>query len=237
MRSNRQLTTTQSLERKTLVDQVYEILRDDILNNHLAPDSPLQEAVIARNLGVSRGPVREALQRLSSEGLAEIVAHRGAVVSSLTLHDFLDAYRVREALEALATQLAATTLTQSELDVLEKFHEDMVRQADNEAVEAFFATNAKFHNLIVRGSQNRMLIEMYFSLIDKIRRYRMKSLTLRGGMRRSCDEHKAVLDALKARDADRAAQFMRVHIQVPQRILESENVDDEFQLVPNNSQP
>lgn len=236
MRSNRQLTTTQSLERKTLVDQVYEILRDDILNNHLAPDSPLQEAVIARNLGVSRGPVREALQRLSSEGLAEIVAHRGAVVSSLTLHDFLDAYRVREALEALATQLAATTLTQSELDALEKFHEDMVRHADNEAVEAFFATNAKFHNLIVRGSQNRMLIEMYFSLIDKIRRYRMKSLTLRGGMRRSCDEHMAILDALKARDADRAAQLMRVHIQVPQRILESENADDEFQLAPNNSQ-
>jgi DNA-binding GntR family transcriptional regulator len=234
MRSNRQPTSSQSLERKTLVDRVYEILREDILNNRLTPDAPLQEAVIARNLGVSRGPVREALQRLSSEGLVEIIAHRGAVVTSLTLQDFLDAYRVRESLEALATQLATTNLTGSELDTLQQLHEEMIRAAETESIEAFFAANAQFHNLLVRSSKNRMLIEIYFPLIDQMRRYRMKSLTLRGGMSRSCDEHKAILDAIKARDADKASQFMRAHIRTPQRILESENFEDEFQLVSNN---
>ncbi len=234
MQSNDQSDVPHSLERKTLVDRVYEILREDILNNRLTPDTPLQEAVIARNLGISRGPVREALQRLSSEGLAEIIAHRGAVVTSLTLQDFLDAYRVREALEALATQLAAAHLTQSELNTLQQFHDAMIRAAETESVEAFFAANAQFHNLLVRSSKNRMLIEIYFPLIDQMRRYRMKSLTLRGGLRRSCEEHQAILDALKAGDADKASQLMSAHIRIPRQILESGNAEDEFQLVSNN---
>lgn len=234
MQSSGSQSSSRSVERTTLTDRVYEILREDILNNRLVPDTPLQEAVIARNLGVSRGPVREALQKLSAEGFVEIMAHRGAVVSSLTLHDFIDAYRVREALESLATRLAANKLTEADLNALQDLHEEMIRHAETEAVDAFFAANAKFHNLLVMSSNNRMLIEIYFPLIDQMRRYRMKSLTLRGGLSRSCDEHKAILDAIKAGDANSAAQLMSVHIRIPQQILESEHAEDELQLVSNN---
>ncbi|MCB9450212.1 MAG: GntR family transcriptional regulator [Anaerolineaceae bacterium] len=234
MPSDQPQSASRSVERKTLTDRVYEILREDILNNRLPPDTPIQEAVIARDLGVSRGPVREALQKLSAEGLVEIITHRGAVVTSLTWQEFIDAYRVREALESLATRLATPNLTPDDIAELEQLHEAMIRHAEAEAVDAFFAANAQFHHMLVVKSNNRKLIEMYYPLIDQMRRYRMRSLTLRGGLSKSCDEHKAILDAIKTGDADKAAILMSAHIQIPQQILQSEHAEDELQLVSNN---
>ncbi|MCB9457037.1 MAG: GntR family transcriptional regulator [Anaerolineaceae bacterium] len=232
MPSDQSQSASRSVERKTLTDRVYEILREDILNNRLPPDTPIQEAVIARDLGVSRGPVREALQKLSAEGLVEIITHRGAVVTSLTWQEFIDAYRVREALEALATRLATPNLTPNDITILEQLHEEMIRHAEAEAVDAFFVANAKFHHMLVIQSHNKKLVEMYYPLIDQMRRYRMRSLTLRGGLSKSCDEHKAILDAIKAGDANEAAMRMSAHIQIPQQILE--HAEDELELVSND---
>lgn len=234
MPSDQSQFASRSVERKTLTDRVHEILREDILNNRLPPDTPIQEAVIARDLGVSRGPVREALQKLSAEGLVEIITHRGAVVTSLTWQEFIDAYRVREALEALATRLATPNLTPNDITILEQLHEEMIRHAEAEAVDAFFAANAKFHHMLVIQSNNKKLVEMYYPLIDQMRRYRMRSLTLRGGLSKSCDEHKAILEAIKTGDANEAAMRMSAHIQIPQQILQSEHAEDELQLVSND---
>ncbi len=222
---------SRSLERKTLKDRVYEILREDILTTKLPPGAPLQDAVIARDLGVSRGPVREALQRLAAEKLVKLIPHKGAVVTSLTWEEFIDAYRVREVLEALATRLTISHLTPADLDRLETLHQAMEKHAEAEEVEAFFAENAAFHHAIVDLSRNQKLIEIYNPLMDQMRRYRMRSLTLRGGLKRSCDEHRTILDALHAGDADKAARLMLEHIQIPQQILGSEHAEQELELV------
>lgn len=227
MPSNNQL----SLERKTLLDRVYEILREDILSNRLPPDTPLQEAVLARELGVSRGPVREAFQKLAADGLVEIIPHRGAVVTSLTWQEFIDAYRVREVLEALAIRLCAVNLSDDDLKTLQSLHQQMVEHSEQEEVDAFFAANTSFHYLLIERSGNKPLIEVYYPLIDQMRRYRMRSLTLRGGLKRSCDEHQAILTALIARDGDAAARLMSEHIQIPQQILQSDHAEQELELV------
>ncbi len=217
-------------DKATLTDRVYESLREDILTNRLPPGTPLQEAAIARALEVSRGPVREALRRLAAEGLVDLVPRRGAVVSSLSREEFLDAYRVREALEVLAIRLATPRLTEEDLQELERLHEAMVQAAAANDLDAFFAANAAFHELFVDRSGNLILQDYYYPLVDQMRRYRLRSVSLRGGLLRSCDEHRAILDALRRRDAETAAQLLSEHIRVPQRILESAEGEEELEL-------
>jgi DNA-binding GntR family transcriptional regulator len=218
-----------SFDKATLADRVYQNLRADILSNRLPPDSPLQESAIASALEVSRGPVREALRRLEAEGLVSLIPRRGAVVSSLSRQEFLDGYRVREALETLALRLAIPRLGKDDLAELERLHELMIQHAAGEDRDAFFAANTAFHALIVARSGNRQLQQFYQSLVNQMRRYQLRSALLRGGLSRSCEEHLQILQAIKAGDADRAAALLSEHIRVPQRILES---DSNVELVP-----
>lgn len=105
-----------NLDTATLNERIYQSLRDDILANRLPPGAPLNEVAIASAFSVSRGPVREAIRRLNAEKLAILVPRRGSIVSSLSAEEFLDAYRVREALEVLAVRLATPYLEPAVLD-------------------------------------------------------------------------------------------------------------------------
>ncbi len=223
-----------ALDKATLTERVYQSLREDILSNRLPPDTPLQEATIASALEVSRGPVREAFRRLEAEGLISLIPRRGAVVRSLSQEEFLDAYRVREALEVLAIRLATTRLENDHLERLEHLHQQMLQHAAREDVDTFFDANADFHALFVEQAGNLKLEEVYFPLVNQMRRYRMRSLSLRGGMQRSCAEHQAILDAVRAKDAERAAHLLSEHIRVPLLVLES---DSELVLASPNPSP
>ncbi len=217
-------------DKKTLTDKVYESLREDILTNRLPPGQSLQEASIARALDVSRGPVREALRKLASEGLVNLEPRRGASVSSLTKEEFLDAYRVREALEVLAIQLATARLEAADIEKLTDLHAEMLRAAEGEDVERFFRSNSEFHTLFVDRSGNLILQDIFYPLMDQMRRYRLRSMNLRGGLMRSCEEHEAIIEAVRNQDAQQAARLLREHIQVPQRILESSEEEGELEL-------
>src|SRR5579864_4335379 len=108
------------LENRTLWERVHEFLRDEIMADRLPPGTELQEVALAEALGVSRGPVREALGRLSAEGLVSIRPRNGAVVRSLSKDEFIEAYQVREALETFALRLAVPRLTSEDHQTLER---------------------------------------------------------------------------------------------------------------------
>lgn len=227
-------TPNRSLDKLTLNERVYRNLREDILANRLPPGAPLLEEAIASAFGVSRGPVREAIRRLDADGLVRLIPRRRAVVSSLSHKEFLDAYRVREALEVLAVRLATARLDVADLSELERLHEQMVANAAVEDMDGFFSANMAFHALIADRSGNEKLREIYHPLVNQMRRYRVSSVSLRGGLQRSCEEHRVILDAIKAGAADEAARLLSEHIRVPQRILES---DDEVELAPRPYTP
>jgi DNA-binding GntR family transcriptional regulator len=208
-----------SIDRSTIAEQVYQILRDQILSNFLPPGEPLLEAAIAAELKVSRAPVRDAIRRLAAEGLATVIPRKGALVAALTPQDFLDAYQVREALEMLAVRLAIPRLTDEDLARLNRIHRDMAAHAERGDVEAFFEANHQFHVTLVELSGNRKLQEVYRALMHQMRRYRIPSMLLRGGMARSVEEHQAILDALGRRDIPQGVRLISEHIQVPQRAL------------------
>ena len=211
-----------ALSTATLAQQVYDHLRQSILDNAYPPDTPLREEALATRFNVSRVPVREALQRLAADGLVRLVPRQGAVVSSLSPKQFLDAYRVREALETLAIRLAMPRLTPADIDALERDQAEMRDAATAGDAERFFVANTAFHARFVTCAGNDYLKAIYEPLIDQMRRYRSPSADLRGGLERSLDEHEAILRAVRAGDATEAVRLLSEHIRVPQRLLEAE---------------
>ncbi len=222
MRGERAASAAAPVNTNTLSQQVYSHLRAGILDNTYRPGSPLPEEAMAEKLNVSRVPVREALRRLSAEGLVVIRPRQGATVTELTSKQFLDAYQVREALEVLAVRLAVPKLTADDLAELDALQQAMQSAAAAGNSSEFFAANAEFHGFLVGKSGNGDLAAIYESLIDRMRRYRTPSLDLRGGMSQSIDEHAAILAAIHQGNTDEAAHLIAQHIHVPQGILEDE---------------
>jgi len=222
--------TTRRLDNRTLWEQVREELRDDILGGQLAPGTVLSEVALAESFGVSRGPIREALSRLESDGLVTITPRRGAIVADLTPDEFIEAYQVREALETFAIRLAVPRLGEAELARLRELHAEMVEHATGGEVNGFFDANTAFHDVIVAGSGNRKLHETYRVLMDQMGRYLARSLTLRGSLEKSITEHSAILEAVEAGDSERAVRLLADHIEVPQRV---EVETDEHDAVTN----
>jgi DNA-binding GntR family transcriptional regulator len=208
----------------TLREQVADHLREEILSNRLKPGSELNEVALSRSLEVSRGPVREALGWLASEGLVKINPRRAAIVAELTPDEFVDAYQVREALETLAIRLAVPRMDPDDIARLRELHEAVADQVRRGEVKSFFETNAAFHQFLVDASGNLKLQELYRLLMAQMGRYLARSLSLRGTLERSVQEHQAILEAVEARDAERAAELLADHIEVPQRV-EGRTVD------------
>jgi DNA-binding GntR family transcriptional regulator len=209
------------LENLTLWQRVHERLREQILSGELEPGTELAEVALSEQLGVSRGPVREALGRLASEGLVTVRPRRGAVVRSLSAEEFLELYQVREALEGMAVRLAVPRLDKEDFEELQRLNETMARHAERDEVARFFEANVAFHGRLLQASGNVKLQELYRQLVGQLGRYRLRSLTLRGSLQRSVAEHAAILRAAKRGDAERAADLMSEHIRVPQRSLKA----------------
>jgi DNA-binding GntR family transcriptional regulator len=207
------------LENRTLREQVVDHLREEILSSRLAPGEELGEVALARSLGISRGPLREALGQLAAEGLVTIVPRRGAVVKRLTHQEFIDAYQVREALESLAIKLAVPRLTGADKAELHRMSEEMERAAQAGDTDRFFDINRRFHARLVQASGNQKLEEVHGQLVAQMARLLKQSVELRGGMVQSATEHRAILEAVDAGDPLLAARLLEEHIEVPQRML------------------
>lgn len=215
------------LQNQTLREQVHEHLKNEILAGSYPPGSELLEVPLSKELGVSRGPIREALWSLETEGLVQITPRRGAVVISLTKRDFLETYQVRESLEVLGVRLAVPLLDEAALDGLDAWNRRMADHAARDDVDGFFDENAAFHQALVEGSENRKLVEVYRRLIAQMGPYRRPSARLRGNLEQSVAEHGEIIAAMRARDVERAVQMVMQHIEVPQRMLETLS-DEQF---------
>jgi DNA-binding GntR family transcriptional regulator len=214
------------LGNKTLRELVHAHLKEEILANRISPGSVLQEVPLAASLGVSRGPIREALGSLAAEGLVTITPRRGAVVTSFTKEDFLEAYQVREVLEQLAVRIAVPRISDAELDHVDAQIDEMIRCSAIGDDTGFFEANAAFHEAFVVASANSKLIEIYRRLVGQMQPYRRPSAQLRGSLDRSVAEHRAIMSAARDRDVERAVALVGDHIRIPQRRLEGLSEDD-----------
>jgi DNA-binding GntR family transcriptional regulator len=208
------------IESRSLAEQVFGILERAILSNELTPGTELSEIELAERYGVSRGPVREALRRLGSDGLVSLTPRHPAVVRIMSKKEVLDAYQVREALEQLGVRIAIPLLTAEDLLQLDRRVGEMQDAADDDDVDRFFQANGEFHQIFITASGNLRLQETHSSVSRSMAQYRRRSLALRGDLCSSLEEHERIMKAVRARDAGLAASLVADHIHVTQDRLE-----------------
>lgn len=195
-----------------LVDKAYTVIRDAILSRRLVPGSRLSVPELARQLDISRSPVREAIARIEYEGLAESVSHRGAVVVQIGLDELIGIYDLREVLEGLAARLATRAADTTVIDDLEQnwqAHHDAVENGD---VERHMELDAAFHGHIRDAGGNPRLAENLRQLQGQIRVAMTTTVARRGGMRTALAEHRALIDAIRDGDPAVAENVARDHI-------------------------
>src|SRR5689334_7452796 len=159
--------------------------------------------------------------RLAAEGLITMRPRRRAEVRSLTPQELIDAYQVREALEVMAVRLLIRRVTEADLARLEELIDQMAAHSAQGAVREFFTANVSFHELLCELSGNPKLQEVHHRLEGEIGRFQNRRLALRGSMAAALAEHRAILGAVRLRDADRAAALTAKHIRAPAERLQA----------------
>ncbi len=198
------------LARSVLADQVKERLLEEIFSGRYAPDSRIVETQVARELGTSQAPVREALRGLEALGVVEITPFRGARVRRPTRDELLEAYAVRSALEALGARLAVPRLTDANIDELTGHMDAMHDAADDGNAHRVAEADARFHARIIEIAANGTLAKVWRSLEPFSRTY--LTLVVPGADPRwSADLHMPILDAIRERDADALVAALERH--------------------------
>jgi DNA-binding GntR family transcriptional regulator len=200
---------------RSLVDEITRELEVAIMEGRLEPGERISEQGLAATMGVSRGPLREAIRRLEGRRLLERKMNKGVRVAALSVTRLDNLLHVREALEGMAARLAAERLSDAEIADLEAMIEDHARHIESQDSGGYYQQSGDFdfHFRIAKGSGNDMLISMVCGdLYDLLRVYRYKSSTMQGRAQKALEEHRAIVAALRSRDPDAAERSMREHI-------------------------
>ena len=187
-----------------------------ILSGDLAPGANLTEALLAEQLGVSRGPIREAFRILEEAGLVRLEKNRGVFVRSIALQEAMEIYDLRAMVDESAGRALAARITPDQLKQLRTMVEQMERLVkgghDTSASDDYHALNLAFHDCIVDFVGNRKLIDLYRRLVKELSLFRRANLADGQQIPVSVQEHRAILKAIAAGDADGAARTLRAHV-------------------------
>lgn len=196
-------------------DYAYAELQRRILTGVLPAGAVIPQAKLAAEIGVSTTPLREAIRRLSAEGMVELEAHRDARVTPVSANEARHLYQVRENLDPLAAALAARTRTAADIAAISNAFDRLSPIASASDVDAL-VRHREFHRTVYRASGNPVLIDILERLWDKADRYRVIGLSHRGDSpndrSRVTAEHRAIMEAVADGDTERADAVMREHI-------------------------
>jgi DNA-binding GntR family transcriptional regulator len=203
----------------TLSNRTYESLLGLILTGELPPGSPIDERALTERLGVSRTPFREAIADLAGDGLVDIRPYRGFSVHQPTPKEIDDLYQLRRTLEAFAIRLAVENISNADILRLTAVLDAGVAALEADDLETYGVHDAEFHGTIARLSGNEPLIETLERLALRIQDGRSIANRNVNFAQHAAAERDAILEALRARDADRAAALMDTHIAHVQRAV------------------
>jgi DNA-binding GntR family transcriptional regulator len=196
---------------RSMQDIVFETLRDEILSGKLAPASALSTLSLSKRLGVSRTPIREALNRLSSIGLVENVPYRGCFVRRLSVDQVIEVYCVRAALAGVCARLATRRITDEQKRKLVALCEKMEKDKPGEDLKAMLRENFEFHNIIFKAAHSPDIEKLALQYYHQSEQFRALSLELPGRFEEACREHRQILDAILAGHAEEAEARSRDH--------------------------
>ncbi len=197
---------------QTLTDSVASALRNDIVSLALKPGEPLGEADLARRYGVSTTPVREALQRLSNEGLVVLNRYRGAAVVRISAKDVWEIYDLRQTLEPHAVRLAVPRFTDADIAHMAELLSKSAVALKNDDLEELSSHNREFHEMFMVACGNSRLRGFLTNLQSHNRLIALNAWKLRGFDSLEQSEHALVFEAVRQRDGNKAADLLGQHI-------------------------
>ncbi len=197
------------VERQTLGDKIYELLRRAIISGDLKPGQRVTERELAQQMNVSTTPVREAFRRLSAIGLITIIPWSGAVIEGISRENIIEVAQCREVLEGLACRLATQQIDAEGLRRLEILVNQAVSEPDAKRI---FEMDSEIHQLIVDYSGNHRLAGMLSGLNEIARFYRDLRTSDMLRVQEMCNEYKEILAAMSSGDAEQAESVMRKHV-------------------------
>ena len=198
----------------TFADRAYTVLKDTIvsLNVYEQPDEVrLDERQLASDLGISRTPVREAMAQLEREGFVRSVPRRGIYVVRKSKREVIEMITAWAALESMAARLITTNATIEEIATLHKMFATFENGQARAHLDAYSEVNIEFHQTIIRMSRNHVLIDLAENLFTHMRMIRRKTIGEQDRVDRSIRDHMNIIEALEARDTERAEDLVRNH--------------------------
>jgi DNA-binding GntR family transcriptional regulator len=201
------------LKRQTVTEAVAEALRERILAGTYAEGENLRQDALATELGVSRIPIREAFRQLEAEGLVTLHAHRGAVVSSLSLDEIAELFDLRALLEPDLLARAIPLMTEEDLAAAGAILETYDHSLNDADVHAWGEINSEFHLALYRPSGRTRSLGLVQSLLGNTDRYTRLQLVLTSGVERARAEHAQLLKLCRDRNAQEAGDLLRRHVQ------------------------
>lgn len=191
-----------------LTEWVRQRLKEQILDCTLAPGARIVEKDLCAKMGVSRTPLREALNRLSQEGLVNLIRHRGYQVTPITVQDLRDLFEVRRIVESESAYMAATRSNPEEISELRRLAELPYLPGDRKTYKTYLRNNTAFHVAVARCTRNGRLVSMVRSILEQLQRPIYLGLDVGIDSKRATGEHLDLVKAIEARDPELARQVM-----------------------------
>lgn len=202
--------------RVTLAGEVRSEIERMIVEGELAASEKLNEIALSNAMGVSRGTVREAIRTLADSGLVDLVANRGAFVHETTLPEVRNLYELRGAIFAMACASAARRVADGDgARLIRQLEANLAKMRvvhDGNDTDKYYRLNIEFHDLLMQGAQNPKAKTIYDNLVKEMHLFRRKGLSIATNIAKSIEEHDAILNAVKAGDAERARAAAEMHI-------------------------
>lgn len=206
------LTPIEPINHPQMRDQVFEKLRQAIINGDLKPGERLVERTLAEQLGVSRTPVREAIRMLELEGLITFQPKLGAVVSRVSDSEVIEIYRIRAVLEGLAARMAAENITPDGIEKLMNKLKEMEKAAEERDIIQLEKFHRQFNDIIYQAANSPRLYSMISTLVDHIQLYTKVGYSQPKRIEEASKEHRQLAEAIVQKNKDLAEHAARKHI-------------------------
>ncbi|SDI53968.1 GntR family transcriptional regulator [Alloyangia pacifica] len=202
----------QPLKKRTFREQIVEELKNSILNGSLPLGSPVVEAELAKQFGVSRGPLREALRHLIEEGFLITIPYTGTRVATLSLDDVREVFSLRAELEVFAFKLIWNTRDEDFRNALQQLHTDLKQSIEKGDEDAAIAIELSLHSLVYERCGHKLLLQTWQSLKAKLQLYWVTHHRVHGRRGPRIDAHEAYVSLALGDDFDALAEEVRAHI-------------------------
>ena len=208
---------------RTLRENIADIIRKRIIYQELEPGQKIVEQDLAKEFKTSRAPIREALRQLELEGLVNIIPNKGAYVTGISDKDVHDIYMIRSMLEGLCVRWATEHITQEQLEELDEIILLSEYHMDKGHSDQLTELDGRFHQILYEASQSRILDHVLSDFHKYVQLARRTSVKTEERAIKSIGEHNEILNAIKAKDAEKAGNLATIHIM---HVMENLNIEE-----------